>query len=245
MSSTLTSFSKIKKIISDIKSEINSFQSKISDLTTNGIIIYRDNKYVPYVKNEESSVISEFGFSTLSREQKINLFNKERNSRIQEIKKQLNFLDYIFLSDEKNENLKHHSYAKLKSIKAILDEDEYKNKQVEIEDFFDSILNKEPTNRDELLDKLINEVETTKIETTEEQSASLSEDFIVTHDFIAKLKNDGKEITENFKIQEKANQKGDISIDDDSWFSIDSNEVPKEKVVTVNSDNFLDLLSKK
>lgn len=240
MATSISSFNKIKKIISEIKFEINSFQDKIASLATNSMVIYRNNNFYLEAKDEIKS--NNIDFINLSREEKINLFNKERNSRIQEIKKQLNFLDFIFIGDEKKDNSNNHNYAKLKTIKEVLDTDEYNVKQGEIDEFFEKVLAKKSVDREELLDNLIDEVKKTKLE-NEDNKIDSTKDLIITHDFISKLKNEGKEISENFEIKEK--EKSDqnlLEMDDDLWFKSSSIDTDVKRI---NPNSFLDLISKK
>ena len=240
MATSISSFNKIKKIISEIKFEINSFQDKIASLATNSMVIYRNNNFYLEAKDEIKS--NNIDFINLSREEKINLFNKERNSRIQEIKKQLNFLDFIFIGDEKKDNSNNHNYAKLKTIKEVLDTDEYNVKQGEIDEFFEKVLAKKSVDREELLDNLIDEVKKTKLE-NEDNKIDSTKDLIITQDFISKLKNEGKEISENFEIKEK--EKSDqnlLEVDDDLWFKSSSIDTDVKRI---NPNSFLDLISKK
>lgn len=240
MATSISSFNKIKKIISEIKFEINSFQDKIASLATNSMVIYRNNNFYLEAKDEIKS--NNIDFINLSREEKINLFNKERNSRIQEIKKQLNFLDFIFIGDEKKDNFNNHNYAKLKTIKEVLDTDEYNVKQGEIDEFFEKVLAKKSVDREELLDNLIDEVKKTKLE-NEDNKIDSTKDLIITQDFISKLKNEGKEISENFEIKEK--EKSDqnlLEMDDDLWFKSSSIDTDVKRI---NPNSFLDLISKK
>ncbi|MDE5545442.1 MAG: hypothetical protein K2I76_02430, partial [Malacoplasma sp.] len=245
-------FNKIKQIIKNLKNDIDSFQEKIINMSsfksTNNKNTINKNLN-PITKNDNINSINNFNIlssdNTFSennkfqtKKEKINSFTKERAKRIQEVKKQLNFLDGVLVGSNLSEHYKNPNYLKLSSFQEILKNDEINSKNpLEKE----SNINKEE-NKEKLLNNLIKEINEVSVDTNE--NTINSQDFIVTHEFLETLKSQGKEISENFIIKEKEN----ISTknNDNSWLTEFEDEVKDELVKKeIDKNDLINLIYKK
>lgn len=231
--STSASFNKIKQILSNIKNQIDSFQDKVNNLSSDNAIIhdfkFKYNKYRRY-----NSVVSDFDDNNLTREEKINLFNQKRTERIEDIKKQINFVDYIFSEESNNES----QTSKIKTIKGVLSNKEYDLNESDINSICDAIISNDEGKKEQLLEEL------THKETNDNTPQDSLADLILTQDFLSKLKKEGKEISTNFEIKSKENVDNECSWLDDGSLELQSNQINKNNG-SIDKEDFINLLNKK
>lgn len=258
MSTVSIGFSKIKKIISNIKDEMDNFHSRLNNLSTNSSMInnfrfkknYENNSNInnPIISNINSPITHTTNniinnvttnVNSLSRQEKIDLFNKKRSERMEEIKKQINFLDYIFLDDENKSNSPEQKSTKIKTIKGVLSNKEYDLNESDINSICDAIVSDDPSKKEQLLEELAQK-ESNVVDHQENVP-----DLVLTKDFLSKLKSEGKEITHNFAIKQKEGHDNPYSWLESDDLEVKSNNTLIDTNKTINKEDFISLLSKK